>query len=127
MKYTKIAKDEIDIYLTNSINEEWKKKRIKNYDLLDDVWKPVAFRSQEQGYARYGIKIPVREVHRVWATEDYFQRNFERAILIRPSFDPCLGVPLDLFLQIDLKRTDWHGDIWESPISPTEHLSLIHI
>ena len=123
MKYQKPAKDEIDIYLTNNIREDWKRKRLgdETFEALDELWEPVAWRSREQGHAFWGWATPMREVHRDPCTEDYFQRNFERAMLIRPSFDPSKGVPLKLFIKIDLKRTDWHGDLWDSHVALGEH------
>jgi len=118
----RIASDEIDIYNTAGISEDWKKKRLgSTYDFLKDVYTAVAFRSRDQGFNRYGIKVRIQDVHKHYATQDYFQRNIERAMLARDNFDPSKGVTMEQYLRIDLRRNDMTLENWDSPVKPSEH------
>ena len=118
----RIANDQIDIYNCPTISEDWKQKKLGDtYDFLKKVYTAVAFRSQEQGFNRYGFKVIIRDAHKHFTTEDFFQRNIERAMQAIESFDPDRGVTLEQYLRIDLRRNDMSLELYDAPIKPSEH------
>lgn len=111
----------IDIYWTRNISENWKTKKLgqETIDVFNDILEPVAYRTQQMCFNKYGFKMAIQSIHKQPLCEDLFQRTFERALMARELFDPSYKVPMDLYIRMSLKFTDESLENWDAPVTPT--------
>jgi hypothetical protein len=114
---------DFDIYTEKTFSDKYKRRILgdETFELLEDIWLSVAFKTQEMCTSKLGYTISIQTIHRHPQCEDLFNRLFERAAIAREAFDPSRKVPMKLYIDATLRFADQSLENWEAKVLPSPH------